>query len=195
MKLLQSFLGGILAALGALVLEFALLNFSNSNNFSEKELSLQGLFSFGYLFLAAVLIEEILKYGLIRKIISGDQKIILNSIFLGLGFSTFELALVYWNYRSGAIFDFWEILGMIVVHTSTSAIIGWAMVKKRDWKITPVFYGLIPALVIHFFYNLSIISQIPWQKEIMIGIIFFLIMIEFLLILISQKQSAEKIVR
>jgi len=190
MKFLQSFFLGIFGAIGALILEVAVLSFftpiSSTSEIISREIS-----SSNYLFFLAIFIEELFKYILIVKVvskISEKKNMVMNSLFLGAGFSILELLSFYWNYRNGIDFDPLAALGIIVLHISTAVIIGYSMSKN----IFPAsFFGFFASLAVHSAYNVLGILENPYQKQFIAGLLGFLIILDISM-LIKSKMLITK---
>jgi hypothetical protein len=156
MKYAKPFFYGILAALGALVLEeiFSILTFGEYDTGSR-------IFTISILmlFLAAAT-EEILKYAFIRKTyseIEDKTKIISCSIMLGLGFSSVELLSNLLKNNSldnlGNIY-FW---GVLFLHLITSGFIGFMLLKSERKGIGLAVIILATAIVVHLSYNAAVL--------------------------------------
>lgn len=190
MKLFQSFFLGILGALGALVLEIIFLPFSLNTEIISEEVT-----SLNYFFFLAILIEEFLKYIIILKTISRFSKstnIILNSIIFGFGFSVLEITSIYWNYRNGGFFDPLALLGIILLHASTAAIIGYVIFKSTQKKILGSILGLFLAFAIHSAYNLLRISENVYQEQLITAFLFFVLILDIFLLVILKKPANEE---
>jgi hypothetical protein len=193
MKIVQSFFLGILGAIGALILEIVALSFLTPISSTSETISRE-ISSLGYLFFIAIIIEEFLKYILIIKVISKiseKKNVVLNSLFLGFGFSMLELFSFYWNYRSGIDFDLLAIIGIIIVHASTAVIIGFSALKNF---LPSLFFGFFASFVIHLAYNTLGASEHPYQKQLIVGLLGILIILVFFLLIKSIiTDNKEKI--
>lgn len=109
------------------------------------------------IFIPFILIEEILKLGVIWKISQiSKSKIFLNSIFIALGFSLTEVIL---NITDSLLFlnsFLFQYFGLFLIHTVTFAIFGFYFAKK----IKPSRIGLTIVFLIatsfHLIYNLLV---------------------------------------
>lgn len=169
MKMIRPFFFGILAALGALFLELIIGMLAGSPQ------DLKNIFSdqITPLLVSAVLTEELLKFTFIYRRSwelkvyfqnSNDparlEKVIfLNSLFIGLGFSFIELAFIFFSLPSiRDALDFkLAISGILIIHTATSAIMGYLLTKYESAKYVVIPTILIAAAFIHLFYNFLII--------------------------------------
>lgn len=147
----KSFLLGILAAVSALALELIL-----SLAFSEKTISQEYYLKFTWLLLGVVLIEEIMKTLFIAKSFSfvKSDKIILNSFFVGIGFTVSELTLKqsFQDELSSSGF-----LSTSIVHMITCLIIGLNLFKQKKPSKWPLIEATIINIIIHLSYNLGVI--------------------------------------
>jgi len=156
MNYLKPFFYGILAALGALVLEtiFSILTFDDGDT-NEKIFAISILM----LFLAAAT-EEILKYVFIRKAYSEMEdktKIIACALILGLGFSSVELfSNLFKNNSLNNLTNiyFW---GVLLLHLTTSGFIGFMFLKSDKKSIGFTTIVLIVAIAIHLSYNAAVL--------------------------------------
>jgi RsiW-degrading membrane proteinase PrsW (M82 family) len=144
---IQAFFEGIIAGLGALVLELAV---QAVFNFPPAENSLFTLLIF-------VAIEEILKYTLIYNHYlksAAKQKIVSSALLIGLGFALTELFLKQLAYQKE---DRFPILGLISIHLLTASIVGYFF--RQNYGQHKFFIGLLLALniILHFGYNLLIL--------------------------------------
>lgn len=141
-----SFFEGIIAALGALILELTLPIFG---------LSADGI-SLIFLFLTAT-IEEIIKYIFIYNNylkLKLKEKIIKNSFFIGLGFASAEIFLKQLSFEKTSILP---ILGVFLIHLLTTSIAGFFLLRK--YKLTALLAVKIIFLniLLHFAYNFLIL--------------------------------------
>jgi len=196
MGFIQSFFLGIFGALVALFLEVIFLVFLAPPSSTAE--SITGEFnSIGLFFFLAILAEEFSKYILIHKFSSkknNSGNIILSSLFFGIGFSMLEIFLVYWNYQNGMNFDLIGIAGIIVIHISTAILIGYSAGKNSANFTNGLFFGFIPAFLVHLAYNLLKVSGPTHQKELVIALLVFLISTDiFLLFKPFFPRNIEKI--
>ncbi len=141
-----SFFEGIIAALGALILELTLPLFG----LPASDGSLVFLFS-------AVTIEEIVKYAFIYNNylkLELKEKIIRNSFFVGLGFAAAEIFLKQSLFeKANALL----ILGVFLIHLLTASLAGFFLLRK--YKQTSLLAPRIVSLniLLHFIYNFLIL--------------------------------------
>lgn len=182
MKKLESLFLGIIAALGALFLEAAFLTVFEPSSVSSKE-----LFSFGYMFFAAIAIEELLKLAVIHKALPQKNNYVINALFFGLGFSFLEIALVYWNNQNRIAYNLEGIFGIVMIHVSTSLIAGYSLAgraKKSFFTYSQIF---ITILIVHSSYNILSSIETACQKQLMLYLLGFLLLLDIFLLFKSRS--------
>ena len=147
-KLIPYFVIGFIAGIVSLLISIII---PVSNNSSLINL---GIFSF---------IEESLKFVFIYFLISNISKLktvfdyINISVFFGLGFSLFELFLLYYN--QSYILSYYFLLN-ITVHIITSLFLALAFIPSIKKLSTKQIIFFLLAFLIHLCYNLIIINYI-----------------------------------
>jgi|WetSurMetagenome_2_1015567.scaffolds.fasta_scaffold333611_2 hypothetical protein len=155
MKQIEFFFWGTLAAFGALVAE-TFLSYVLPE-FFPKLIVFQESNMYYFLIMAAV-VEEIFKYSVLnykRKEINEWKNLILRIIFIGLGFSSFEIFANFWkiNFASG-LFPIISALEIILIHLFTVFTAGVLLVKfKNKYKFLPIIF-IMSAM--HFIFNAMI---------------------------------------
>ncbi len=194
MKYLEPFFWGIIAALGALFLEFLALGIYEINFPVNKE-AIGGIFFASIPFIViASLIEESFKYIVIAKrikLLFSGRSIIFASLFAGLSFSIFEIILAAGQIR-GSWINQWQYLAeIIVLHVSTAGIIGYsAAVNNIQKKITSA-KTILAVSVIHFMFNFLVLGLDASSNYIIILFLFSLAAINALNIArINQKLAS-----
>ena len=148
---------GIIAALGALVLEvFLSVFFSNffSLSFQDSTINLS--------FIIAIFIEEMAKGIFIWKLFfsqSSQREKFLGTFFFATGFSLLEITLNIFKNNSWNFFysSFLPLLGLFLIHTFTSFIFVLFLAFQK--KISPLsfFYAFLLAFSFHFLYNWTVL--------------------------------------
>lgn len=172
----ESFLYGIIAALGALFVQIGIYvaaSFYFGNNFS---ISFANLFLIpGFLVLAAFT-EETFKYLVISKKIdelSFEKTYVVNSLLVGIGFALTEFLL----FMSSGNLPSTKILGEIfLLHVGTSGIIGYLVGTNNPKKIATFIYVAFIATFFHAGYNLLIQNRAVVENYLIFGILGFLIL-------------------
>lgn len=153
---------GIITAFGALFLELLVFTFFDlkigSSYFYLNSLTLALIFS--------VFLEESVKiiilFQILKKLIevkAERKQIFFSAIIAGLGFSLTEIFITFSNSQINRYLSFWDILGLLLVHTGTFAILGYALAKKTHWSFRK-FICLLPLVFcFHLLYNSLIIYQ------------------------------------
>jgi hypothetical protein len=178
MKYIESFFRGIIAALGALVLEIAF--FAGFQIFGNpvSALSFSQFFIIPQFIIIAALIEEIFKYIVISKRIdmsSIENSILINSFLVGLGFFGVELALIS---ALGTLPAWPSLAGIATLHIGTAGLIGYIITVKNPNKITTSLYAVSIAALFHIPYNLLSIKMGSLSENypilIVLGLLVFL---------------------
>lgn len=191
MKQLQSFFLGILAALGALILEIFFLNFSNPLSYSGNNYH-NGFSSFGFIFFFAVFIEEFLKALVIFKVLAKWKNITINSFFLGLGFSLLEISLVFWKSQFEIEPNLVGIIGVGIVHVSTAVILGYCLEKNTKNRLEYFLGGFILAFAGHCLFNILNIFEFEHQEKFVQALLIFLFFITFFLLFKPKNTKNQE---
>jgi hypothetical protein len=192
MHQLESFFWGIIAALGALVVEIvvfviisAYINQNSMLAFSQLSIIPQ------YIILFAC-IEEFFKYIVISRrieMLSLEKSYLINSFLVGLGFFGIELAFI----SMSAALPTWKILAEIaILHIGTAGLIGYIVAIGNPRKFSTLIFALPVAVFFHAIYNLLVIKREFWQNYavfILLGLLIFINTINFLRI--SRKPAQD----
>jgi hypothetical protein len=192
MKQIESLFLGIIAALGALVIElFVFAVFGTAS--LDKNIIAENVSSLNYLLVVTVFIEEIFKYLIIIKRIeyfSIGRALILNSLLVGLGFSGVETALIYLGSAGGTI-PYQSLIEIISIHIFTAGIIGYFIATRNPKKISTFAIAVVLAAFFHLSYNILALYRNDW---ISISIPIFLGMLLaisiFNLIVVNRKLAS-----
>lgn len=179
MKQLQFFMFGIIAAFGALFLELMVFMF-----FDLKTGVVSYSNSLNSAIILSVFLEEAVKiiilYQILKKIIAegaSRKYVFLSALMAGLGFSVTEILFNFFNSQINRYFSWSDAFGLLAVHTTTFAILGYILAKKINLSL-PEFALFFPVVFsFHLFYNSLIIYQ--W------GSLFYFLFIILSLLLIS----------
>ena len=173
MKIIESFFLGILAACGALVLELVfIIPF-------DKTVVENQVYSIGIFLLLAVIIEEIFKYIVVIKridIFSYGRGIIINSFIAGLGFSLFEIFLIFEKKSLSLEFFYESILGLTLIHVLTFGIIGYFIALGGNSKLL-FFKTIFITSSIHFFYNFLILNESRFTEALIFSLLIILTLV------------------
>jgi RsiW-degrading membrane proteinase PrsW (M82 family) len=143
---IQAFFEGIIAALGALILELSPAIFG----VTLTETSL-----FFILFTASV--EEIMKYVFIYNHylkMKAGEKILLSAIFIGLGFAIVDVSTKYLYFEKNTALP---IAGILLVHFSTTALLGLFFWKKNQKTLCIGIPFIVLNILLHFLYNFLVL--------------------------------------
>lgn len=176
MRQLESFLWGIISALGALffqLLIFIILSFfvANDSQISYEHITLIP----GFIVLFAF-IEELFKYLIIWKKVetySLEKGFIINSLFVGLGFAMLEFLLLK---NMGNLPETQILMELAVIHIGTSGLMGFMVAIKNPNKVFSSLYILSFATLFHASYNILITKREYFQDLIILFMLGFLIL-------------------
>ncbi len=149
-----------------------------------------------YLFLGVALVEELLKYGVVRvsilkrKVVDEPIDIPLYMIIGALGFASLENTLIlagfssYSPFLSLASLSVFRFAGAVFLHALVAGFLGVFIVMKRP------FLGFLGAVSLHGLFNVSIIQGVGmWRYAIPMAIILFLA--SYVPFAISKLQPAK----
>jgi len=176
MAQIESIFWGIIAALGALVVE--LVFFIGSSIYANPlaEISFSQFFIIPQFIIVAACIEEVFKYIVISKIIdrfSFEKSYIINSLFVGLGFFGVEMALIL---MSKNLPEIQFLIEIAIVHLGTAGLIGYFVATKNPKKITTFLLSIIFAIAFHASYNLLLLKREHIQNYLIFAILGILVL-------------------
>ena len=153
---------GIVTAFGALFLELLLFTFFNL----KIDSSYTYANSLNLAIILSVLLEESVKiiflFQILKKIVpekTPQKNIFLSALMAGLGFSFTEIFLNLFNPQINRYFSWSDALGLLAVHTTTFAILGYILAKKIPSSFLK-FICLLPIVFLfHLIYNSLVIYQ------------------------------------
>jgi RsiW-degrading membrane proteinase PrsW (M82 family) len=153
---------GIITAFGALFLELLIFTFFNLDLGAAYPYS----DSLSWPLIFSAFLEESVKiiilYQILKKIIQAGMErknIFLSALMAGLGFSLTEILFYLFNSQINSHLSFRDVFGLLVVHTGTFAILGYALAKKTGLNF-PRFALFFPVIFLfHLFYNSLILYQ------------------------------------
>ena len=158
---IKIFLYGMLAAIPAALIE---LGFVNLFPFSKNAIFAQIL----YFFIGIALIEELLKYLVVRDKALSDSEldeptdVMLYMIISALGFAALENIIYLSPLKIGEVFLIaaFRFIGATFLHALCSAVLGYFLALsflKTGEKLKLFAFGLLIAVVLHGLFNFSII--------------------------------------
>lgn len=176
MKQIESFFWGIIAALGALGIEFAVL--LGYSFFTEPygNFSIQAYFSIPFVIISIAFIEELLKYLIISKrieLLSLERSFVVNSFLLGIGFALTELFFIQ-KYNSTGTWTIQSLAEITLLHGATGAFIGYRIAVKNHGKFRYAILTLALTTIMHGSYNLLITIQNDYVQYIITAYIILL---------------------
>jgi len=193
MRYIKAFFWGIIAALGALVLEFIVSEFFLAIPLSKTNSTTELFFSSISFLAIAAIIEESLKYIVIRKRISvlfSQRSLIFASIFFGLGFFATEGFLIYGQIGMDLKIHYTEILEVALLHISTAGIAGYLIATKNQKQIKTVATTLILLFAVHFVFNMLVLYRDVLINYVVLSYLILLISINILNIRKLSKKLA-----
>lgn len=159
MTRLESFFWGIIAALGALIVELTVFIAFSMQGGQANAISFAQLFVIPQFIIIGVCIEEIFKYIVISKrieMLSMQRSYLTNSLLVGLGFFSIEMGLIV---TTGLIPETKFLIELAIIHIGTAGLIGYIVATKNPRKISTFIYALISTVLFHGIYNLLILKR------------------------------------
>lgn len=147
------FLLGILAAMGAVVLE------TGSLIFISPFANLESLNTLGVAMLFAIFIEEFLKYALLWKVFTKkiiSVNLISGSLLFGSGFALTEIFLNTLKFSSLSSSLLSAYGGLFLIHISTSIIFFWYFSSKKNPSFLAGLLIFPLPFIIHWLYNTAV---------------------------------------
>lgn len=192
MKQIESLFLGIIAALGALVVELFIFAIFGTASL-DKNIIAQDVSSLNYLLVITVLVEEIFKYLIIIKRVesfSMGRILILNSFLVGLGFAGVESSLIYFR-SAGGLIPYQSLAEIILIHIFTAGIIGYFIATRNPQKITTSIKAISIAVFIHLAYNIMVIYRNDQISIIILAFLGGLAAINILNLVIIERRLAS----
>lgn len=156
MHQLESFFWGIVAALGALVIELTATTGYSFFTDPYGDFSVEKFFTLPVAIIGIAAIEEFFKYLLIAKkveYLSLERSYVVNSLFFGLGFAAAELFLI----RQASVLNaipLSNLVGIAIIHMSTASLIGYRIATKNPSNLIMALTTLSIATALHSVYNI-----------------------------------------
>lgn len=191
MTQIESFFLGIIAALGALVVELIVfIGLSSFTNFAPG-ISFLGLFMLPQMIIVGAFIEEAFKYIVIAKRvdeISLGRSYLTNSLFVGLGFLATELLLIF---ESSSLPQARIIAEIATIHIGTAGIIGYIVATKNPKKISSFLFAIIIATIFHASYNLLVLNRTQVANYTIFALLGVVIFINIMNLLRINRSLAQ----
>ena len=183
-KILMIFLGGIIAAILATIIESLILQ----SILKTSWLSYLSQASIAFLLIAFT--EEFLKYIAVKTLIFHDPEldepvdIIIYLIVASLGFAALENIILFFSERSSIsqtiLITILRFLGATLLHALCSGLLGLFIViitihMKKKWLWSSI--GLILISFLHALYNLSIMRTVGYQRLAFPGLLIIILAI------------------
>lgn len=158
-NIIESFFLGIIAALGALIVELLVFIAFSFYSSSDVSLSFFQLFTIPTFIILGAVIEEFLKYTVITKRLeklSIGKTLVYNSFLVGFGFFATETCLAYFS-RSMPPNNL--LVELAIIHLGTAGIIGYVVASRNPKKLSTPVLALFLASFFHATYNLLILNR------------------------------------
>jgi len=191
MILIESFFWGILAALGALVVEIVFYVFVSPFVDPAGAMPFSQFFIIPNFIIVAAFIEEILKYILISKrfsVLSPEKLRFANALLIGLGFFLIELMFILATKVSPAPQFLIEIA---IVHIGTAGLIGGILAIKNARKFATFVYVIAVAVTFHSAYNLLSLKRNGLNNYLIFFILGLLIVTNLAIFLYTRRNSRQ----
>lgn len=163
--ILKIFFWGMLITLPAIFFETAIFEEFGKLNFSPLTISILNIF------LGVALVEEFLKFLVVKEKVFNDPELnepvdtMIYMIIAALGFAAGENLLILFPFQSTFLtkivgVSLLRFLGATFLHALSSAIVGFfiglSFFRKKE-RLKLISFGLSLAIILHGFYNFSII--------------------------------------
>ena len=187
----ESFLWGIIAAFGALIVE--IIVFLGISVYKNIEFSFDIFFAVPLFFLISACIEEFFKYIIISKKVESfslEKYYIVNSMLVGLGFFGVELGFIY---MSSSLLPAWNLLTEIgILHIGTAGLIGYIVAISNPGKFSTFLSAFSAAVIFHAAYNLLAMNRESSQNYLVFALLGLLVLINIInLLRISSKINQD----
>ncbi len=191
MRQMESFFWGIIAALGALVIELIAFIYFSIFSFHQADISFSALFIIPKFIILGVFIEESFKYIIISKCVermSLGRSYIINSLFVGLGFFLTEIGLAS---TTGVLPRANILTEVAIIHIGTAGLIGYIIATKNPKRLWVFLYTLIWASFFHGSYNFLITNRTSTINYVIFALLGMLLLINILNIIRINKKLAQ----
>jgi hypothetical protein len=192
MRQLESLFWGAIAAMGALVFEmfvYILLNLKPESTTTD----VSAFLALPQILILAVIIEESFKYLIIAKRIeylSQEKTYIINSLLVGTGFFTVELAMMYYQ-GINLNANLTSLLEILIIHATTAGIIGYRIAVGNPKKLRTFLTTILTVTLIHGGYNFLIQNRTYFVSYLIVSfLVFLVIQTVFNLMRISKHLAA-----
>lgn len=159
MKQIESFFWGIIAAFGALIVQFIIFTSYFLYKNPTGNLSFASFFSVPIFIIIAAAVEEIFKYLIISKRVDSfslEKSYIFNSFLVGLGFFAVELGIIMQSTKGINLEGLGEIA---ILHMGTAGLMGHQVATRNPGKFGTFLIAVAMAVFFHGSYNLLSMNQ------------------------------------
>ncbi len=191
MAQIESFFLGIIASLGALVVELIVFVAFSAYTNPASEISFSQLFLVPGFIAVGAGIEEIFKYVVIVKrveMLSLSRSYLINSFLVGLGFFSLELGLIA---TTSSLPPTNTLLEIAIIHIGTSGIIGYIIATKNPKKIGTFLYAIILTSMLHSAYNLLVLNRTFFLNFVVFALLGFILLLNIVNLIRINKELAQ----
>lgn len=191
MNKIESFFWGIVASLGAIIVEIVFFIAISSAMSLPVNFSFSNLFFIPQFVIASVIIEESMKYLIIAKRvddISFERTYLLNSWMIGIGFFLVELGLMLNN---GASIHDKSLIEIAIIHIGTAGILGYIIAIKNPSKIKTFFQAIFLTTLLHGAYNFMVIKRTLALNYFILALLFVIILANIINLIRINKKLAQ----
>ncbi|MEI8343907.1 MAG: hypothetical protein WCF93_03090 [Candidatus Moraniibacteriota bacterium] len=192
MKKLESFFWGIIAAVGAGVVQFIFFILFSIFTDPAGKLSYGDFFSIPVFILVIAFVEEFFKFLMLARRITGissKKTFFYNALLMGLGFFFVEFLLIIISITSATSFQ--SITEIALLHLSTTAFLSYFIFTANSKKISSAVFAVLTASIFHGAYNFCISQANVFADYLAIIILTALIFIDLVLFLRLGKELAQ----
>ncbi len=191
MKQFESFFWGIIAALGAGVVQFVFFILFATFADPTSNLSYAQFFAIPVFIATTAFIEELFKYLLISKRIlehSSERNFLLNAFLFGLGFFAVEFALIL---ASSPTLQLPTTAGIAALHLGTTIFMSFFIATRSSKGSNFSLLALLLATILHVLYNLAIAGANQFSGYFAIALLIILLFIDLKLFLRFNQELAQ----
>ena len=159
MKMLNSFVWGIIAAAASLFSELVLFSILTINQILEDTRRISVIQS--ETIILPIILEEIFKIVALRQnssISENKRETIAKAFSIGIGFSFFEIIIIYMKFAGKTVNHLPEIFGIAVIHTVTAILSASILSLLSQKRKIGLILALLLSTIVHLLYNLMVIG-------------------------------------
>lgn len=192
MKQFESFFWGIIAALGATVVQLIFFILFSAFIDPSGKTTFEAFFLMPTFILVIAFIEELFKYLLLKKRIleiSVHGTLLTNTLLMGLGFFALELGLML---AKGSKIGLQATASIAVFQLSTTFILGYFIATNARKKISLEIMALALTTAFHTLYNLAVSKETALADYAVDALLIFLLLISIRIFMRLRKALAQE---